>query len=83
MVASPFLPVLGGGKLASARVHPVVVFNVCDRQGVQEPAHPSALLEWVSEGPVWCVAADRESPVTGDASGIVFARVIVPPAGRF
>jgi hypothetical protein len=26
-----FLPVMGTGKVASAKVHPVVVFNICDR----------------------------------------------------
>ena len=25
---------MGAGRVASARVHPVVVFNVCDRCGV-------------------------------------------------
>ena len=26
-----FLPVMGVGQVASAKVHPVVVFNICDR----------------------------------------------------
>ena len=39
-MGAAFLPVHGAGKVASVRVHPVVVFNACDsyvrRQETQE-----------------------------------------------
>ena len=35
-----FLPVMGVGQVASAKVHPVVVFNICDRYAARASPHP-------------------------------------------
>jgi len=38
-----FLPVMGVGQVASAKVHPVVVFNICDRYAARrDRPHPPA-----------------------------------------
>jgi hypothetical protein len=61
-----FLPVMGVGQVASAKVHPVVVFNICDRYAARRdrphpPARASPALPPDGDAPTALERATRSS----------------------
>lgn len=62
-----FLPVMGTGKVASAKVHPVVVFNICDRCA---SAPRSRLAHHFRVSPSRAPSPDDRSPAPDSCSYI-------------